>query len=154
MHVKRALGGGGQSCPPPLRLKMVLWVPVTQTQTLAQQSSRHGSVQTPEAKASSTGPHSAEGRARPPGMRPHDYGSAPLVCEQAANTAEGGKNTTERIDHKHPCRLASKNGSQKGQVNTSPPTFRENPKKTPKRPGPRNGTPTKREKKRTHSQNG
>ena len=65
-----------------------------------------------------------------------------------------GKNKTSTRSNEAPLppRVREK-GLRRGASNLSPPKYRENPKNA-KTPGAQNGTPTKRQKERTHGQNG
>ena len=68
----------------------------------------------------------------------------------AANATEGENTNNKREAQKHPCRLASKKGPQKGRANSSPTSSR----RIPKTHGAQNGTPRKPPRSRTHGQKG
>ena len=71
---------------------------------------------------------------------------------QPQNKTKKGKTKQAREAKKQPPRVREK-GLRRGASNLNPPKYRENPK-IAKTPGAQNGTPTKRQKERTHGQNG
>ena len=75
------------------------------------------------------------------GYASYDDGSATSSwCEKKPqNTTEGENKNNRKKRPKHPCRLASRKGPQKGRASSSPVSSR----RIPKTRGAQNGTPTK-----------
>ena len=110
----------------------------------------------PPREKRSPGDHSPEGRAwtaRGAARCKHRLGPSRKGVKPQ-NKTKRGKTTqgTRSNEAPLPPRVREK-GLRRGASNLSPPKYRENPKNA-KTPGAQNGTPTKRQKERTHGQNG